>query len=363
MCWNGYVFCAIGGGSNLVTTSSDGITWSATTNTLPAPLAINTDYWVLADGWTTTAFKLTATYNGTTAINITGTDTGALLVGHHWTADLATGKIYLDSKPSGVFTMDGVAGSTAAATILPTVLNAINVDSAAQTKFAATCAQSIGIYVSARRNRLEVADDILSGLGAYYCYSRHSFLKFGRIESSYTAHDFEIIADQMDADSFSIESMIQPAKRHRIGYRKNWTNQAGALVDGISTENRNLYSTDHSASAPQLGLDEGPAGQEFHKLALMPDVIESMMSYGYDAQTEAARRNTMFYGWGAIYKCTVGRVGSEMDPGHVVKVTHSRFGCAAGVRMALVAVNDRPSDDKWDLRFFAALAAYLPGQL
>lgn len=356
------MFCTAGSASAYVTTSADGITWSDVTNTLPAPLAINTDYWVIPDGLTTTDFRLSATRGGT-VINITGTDTGALLVGFHWTAELTTGKIYLDSKPSGVFTIDGTAGSTVAGTILTDVLDAINVDAQSFTRFALTCAQPIGHYAAERVNKLDVARDIMSGLGAWYGYNRYTLLQAGRIDGTYTTHDFELIEDQMDDGSFKLERMVPPAKRHRISYRKNWTNQAGQLVAGVSPEARGLYSTEYSASAPILGADEGTDGSEFHKLALRPDVIESLMTYGGDAQTEALRRDAMFYGWGAIFSCTVGRVGAEMDPGKVVKVTHSRYGLSDGVRMALVYVEDRPSDRATVLKFFAALAAYTPGQL
>lgn len=360
--WNGTVFCVVGPAANYVSISADGITWSAVTNTLPAPLAINTDYWVISDGLTTTDFQLSATRGGS-VIDITGTDTGALLVGFHWTAELSTGKIYLDSKPSGVFTIDGAAGSTDAGTILTDVLDAINVDAQSFDRFTLTCPQQIGHYAAERVNKLDVARDIMAGLGAWYGYNRYTLLQAGRIEGSYSTHDFELVEDQMDDGSFVLERMVPPAKRHRLSYRKNWTNQAGQLVAGVSAEARGLYSTDYSASAPILGDDEGPDGQEFHKLALRPDVIESLMTYGGDAQTEALRRDAMFYGWGAVFSCTVGRVGAEMDPGKVVKVTHSRYGLAAGVRMALVYVEDRPSDRATVLKFFAALSAYTPGQL
>ena len=360
--WNGYVFCTAGSASAYVTTSADGITWSAVTNTLPAPLAINTDYWVISDGLTTTDFRLAATRGGS-VINITGTDTGALLVGFHWTASLTDGKIYLDSRPSGVFTIDGTAGTTVPGTILQTVLGAVNVDAQSFTRFATTCAQQVGYYAAERVNKLDVARDIMSGLGAWYGYNRYTLLQAGRIEGTYTTHDFELSEDQFIDGPLVIESMVPPAKRHRISYRKNWTNQSGQLVAGVSAEARGLYSTDYSASAPILGDDEGADGSEFHKLALRPDVIESLMTYGGDAQTEALRRDAMRYGWSVIFRGTVGKVGSEMDPGKVVKVTYSRYGLSAGVRMALVYVDDKPDDRATILKFRLSLSAYAPGQL
>lgn len=358
---SGTVFVVVGT-DGISATSLDGITWRLSGAALPTPLALYTDYWVSQDGLTTTAFKLAATRGGT-VVALTNTATGAPLIGYHWTADLTTGKIYCDSKPSGVLTVDATVGSTTASSIVPTVLAAINVDARSQAAFALTCPQPVGIYVADRQNRLDVAHDLLSGLGAWYGYSRYALLKFGRIEASYTVHDWEIIADQMEDGSFGIERMVPPAKRHRIGYRKNWTDQTGKLVAGVSQEARGLYSTPYSTSPPTLGLDEGPAGQEFHTLAAKPDVIESMLTYGADALAEALRRDAMYYGWGAIVRCTVGRIGSEMDPGQVCKVTHPRFGFAAGVRVPLVAVEDRPTEGLTNLKFFVPLTAYAPGQL
>ena len=357
--WMGSRFCIPSPAS--VTTSEDGITWTAITNTLPAPLAINTDYWVISDGWTTTDFRLSTTRGGS-VINITGSDTGAPLVGFHWTADLTNGKVYLDSKPSGVFTLDGEAGSTDAGTMLVEVLGAVNVDAQSLARFSVTCPQPMGYYAAERVNRLDVARFIMSGLGAWYGYNRHSLLRAGRIERSYTEHDFEIIEDQL-LSPMVIESMVPPAKRHRIAYRRNWTNQNGQLVAGVSPEARGLYSTDYSASAPILGDDEGADGSEFHQLALRPDVIESLMVYGGDAQTEGLRRDGLYYGWGAILSCTVGLIGSAMDPGDVVKLTYSRYGLDAGLRMALVYVDDKPDDRATILKFFRPLDAYAPGQL
>ena len=364
--WNGYRFCVLGNASNYVTLSPNGVTWTNVTNTLPSPLAINTDYWVMTDGLTPTTCKLTATRGGTTAVDLTTTTAGAALVGYHWTADLSTGYVYLDSQPAADYiTLDGDAGDELASDILPVVLDATDIDTTSMTAFASTCPQPVGMYIAERRNRIEVANDLLSGLGAFYGYGRHGDLKAGRIEGSYGSHDMDLIEDQMDDGSFVLERLIPPAKQHRVGYRKNWTDQTGALA-GVSGEALTLYTTPYSASPPSLGVDEVPlgmAGDPFHLLAIKPDVIESMMTYGSDALTEALRRNTMFYGWGAVFRCTVGPLGGLLDPGHVVRVRHWRYGCSAGVRMAVVSVEDRPTDRATVLKFFTALSNYTPGQI
>lgn len=361
--WNGSVFCTVAGSSYIVVTSPDGITWSPATNTLPAPLAINTDYWVSAEGLTTTDFKLSASRGGS-VINITGSNTGAPLIGFHWTADLTTGKVYLDSVPAGTLTLDGVANETTAAEILPTVLNTNNVDASSKSAFLATCPQTVGIYIKERRNRLSVAEDFTDGLGAWHGGGRAGLLRFGRIESSYTGHDHALTEDDMLFHAFSIERMVPPRKRNRVQYRRNWTNQTGSLAAGVSAENRSLFSSDYSISAPQpLGADEGPAGEQYHALAVIPDAKPSLLALAADAAAENARLDALFYGWGAIFACEVGRIGTEIDIGQVVLVTHSRFGNSGGARMPVVYVQDRPSAGTTALKFFAPLAAYAPGQI
>jgi len=204
---------------------------------LPAPLANSTDYWVIPDGLTTTAFKLSATRGGA-AIDITGTNTGAVLIGYHWTSDLTTGKIQLDSKSTGRITLDGVASQSLAADIVPLVLSAVNVDPHSYLAFESTCPQTMGIYVNQRRNRLEVADDIVNGIGAWYGYGREGMLKFGRVEGNPTYYLHTLIEDDLLLNSLRIDSLIPPEKQHRLSYRHNWTNQSGELFSGVSADNR-----------------------------------------------------------------------------------------------------------------------------
>ncbi len=367
--WNGTVFCTLSISiGHKVSVSPDGITWSAVLDTLPAPLAINTDYWVIPDGLTTTAFKLSDTRGGT-VVNITGTDTGAPLIGFHWTADLTTGKVYLDSKSAGRLTMDGEVhlGSassigTLAADIVPAVLSAVNVDPSSYLAFESTCPQTVGIYVNQRRNRLEVADDVINGLGAWYGYGREGMLKFGRVEGNPTSYMHALIEDDLVFNSLHIDHLVPPEKQHRLSFRKNWTNQAGELVAAVSADNRTLYSNDYSVSSPSTGTDVG-ASDSFHVLAKITDVQPTMMYYAADAKTEADRLDATYYGWGAVFACTAKRVGTLIDVGDTVKLTHSRFGLSGGVNMTCVYVNRNPSADTVELKFFVALAAYTPGQL
>ncbi len=358
--WNGTVFCAVAIGITVIF-SYDGINWSNLANTLPTPLSTAMDYWVSPDGLTTTAFKLSATRGGA-VVTLTNATTGAALIGYHWTADLTTGKLYLDSKTAGKLTMDGVAGSTDASNIVISALSAVNVSPSSQSRFKGKCPKTMGIYVNARRNRLDVADDVVNGIGAWYGYGREGMMLFGRVEGNPSSYDFALIEDDFTFNVLNIEKMIPPEKQHRLSFKKNYTNQSGALFAGVSADNRTLFSNDYSASSPMSSADVGANGG-FHALAVIPDVQQTQLALAADAVAEATRLDAMYYGWGAIFAGTVGRIGTLIDIGNVVNVTHPRYGLSGGVSMTCVYANDNPTDDTVDLKFFVALADYAPGQL
>jgi hypothetical protein len=362
---------AVDAGTNTITTSTahgfvnNTRVWGS--DPLPAPLVQARNYWVIPAGLTTTAFRVSETRGGS-EVDITGTTTGGTFLGYHWTADLTNGKIYLDSNTAGKLTLDGSVGSTlatlAAASYLPGILKAINVDTASLAKFAVTCPQTLGRYVRERTNRLDIASEIMSSLGAWYGYSRAGMLQMGRIESSYSSYDLAIGEDDIDHDSFKLDHMIPPRKQHRIGYQRNWTVQNdGSLFAGVSADDRALYSNENYVTPPVLGADEGSGGQEFHLLAEKPDVVKTLIYDSGDAVNEGVRRDALFYGWGEVIVFDVKKIGAEIDIGQVLNVTYPRYGFANAVNVPVVHVADHPTERKTTVKIFAALAAYAPGQL
>lgn len=373
MIQTGLWICAVGVGL-AISGDAHGESWTAISDTLPTPLANTTDYWISADGLTTTAFKLSATRGGT-VVTLTNTTTGASIIGYHWTADLTTGKVQMSSSPTGVITLDGEAGGLLAADLVVGALSATNVAAGSQVhfqntnvdmqsylRFESTCPQTMGVYVKDRRNRLDVANDVVRGIGAWYGYGREGMLRFGRVEGNPSSYDFALIESDFFTGTLRIEQLLPPEKQHRIGYRKNWTNQSGALFAAVSADNRELYSLDMSVTQSHTSADAGTNGS-FHALNMIPDVQESLIYLASDANDEAVRLDAMYYGWGAIFTGEVGRIGTEIDVGHTVNVTYPRFGLSGGVNMTCVGFDDNRTSGKVTLKFFVALANYTPGQL
>ena len=70
-------------------------------STPPTGLVASTNYWVLAAGLTTTAFRLTATQGSTTPVDISGAATGAAFTGYGYTFDISAGTVTLVAQPDG----------------------------------------------------------------------------------------------------------------------------------------------------------------------------------------------------------------------------------------------------------------------
>lgn len=337
------------------------------TGTPPAPLAAATDYWVIAAGLTTTDFRLSATRGGS-AVDITGSTTGATCIGYHWTAILSTGKVLLSSAPSGQLTLDGKGYAAAGYVedmrdILPLVLGTTNVMQARPSIYSNSSA--VAMFVRDRRNRLDVAAELCSGSGIWYGYDRDQQLCFGRV-FTYPPSEGLAIAEAELRSALTVERMVMPrdttaaTQGHRIGYARNWTVQSSGLAAAVDASHRALYG------AAQQDLVNLVAPGTAHALAVVPDappaVFAGIYADGY-ALAEANRKNELFSGWGVVFGVTLGRVGVLYDIGRAVTLTHSRFGLSAGVAMTIVKVEDRPSEGLVKLSLFVNRGTYSPGAL
>ncbi len=134
------------------------------------------------------------------------------------------------------------------------------------------------------------------------------------------------------------------------------------MFSGVSADNRVLFSSDYSTSAPRSSTDVGANGS-FHALATIPDAQPSMMVLSSDAAAENARLDTMYFSWGGVFQVDLKRIGTLIDVGMVINFTHSRHGFSNGVNVTAIGVEDKPTDDIVTVKFFVAIAAYAPGQL
>lgn len=358
--WNGSFLCATSIDSAIL--STDGINWTSPTSTPPTPLALSTDYWVSATGLTPTAFQLSATRGGP-PITLTSATTGGAWIGYHWTAGNTTGKLYLDSKPAGKLTMDGVAPFSLASDVIMNCLQGMEIDAVSKAKFDVTCPQTLGIYIKDRRNRIDVALDVIKAVNGWYGMTRAGYLRFGRVEATNVNAVFKLSERDMLHQSMAIGTILMPKKGVRVGYAKNYTVQSSGLFAACSTDNVAYYSAAEKIVTGTAAINIGSADVSNNLLAVIPDVDSSLLAIASDAAAEATRLNNMYKGYGAVFTCEVGLIGTEIDIGDVVNVTNSRYGLSGGVNMTVVYCEDKPATNTVALKLYVYLGTSAPGQL
>ncbi len=263
--------------------------------------------------------------------------------------DLANGKFTLNAAAVGEITCDvkgakpGGTYHTKCADLVQyvlttyTSLTADDIDAASFTAFNTTCPQLLGRYVGERENAIDVIDDLVTSVGGFYTFSRAGLLQLGRLEAPAGTAAIELLADDIAQGQIAVVRRDLPIATVRLGYQRNYTIQDGGRLAGVVTEaNRALYGAPYQiSSATDAGVFTA------HKLAREPDVFDTCLVLQADADTEAARRQTLY---GSVRSVTRGNgfmAPYKVALGQVAKLTHPRFGFAAGVKGITVAFSEQ----------------------
>ena len=288
--------------------------------------------------------------------DITDVRDGGLTVGY--TKDLANGKFTLTAAPAGLITanVQGAKPSTyytKTADIIShivttrTALTAGDLDTAAFTAFNTTCPQKVGIYIKDRRNVDLVLDELVRGVGGYWTFDRAGLLTLGRLEVPSGTPVLELDADDIVENGIVMTGRLLPVDTYRMGYATNYTPQAEGLFGAVSEANRALYGADEQiVTAANAGITTA------HLLARNPDVVSTTLQDATEAQTECTRRATLWGSLRKIFKVQCYAAPFTLRLGHVIKITHPRYGFSGGVLAAVIGINEQPVNARIELEVF-----------
>lgn len=93
-----------------------------------------------------------------------------------------------------------------------------------------------------------------------------------------------------------------------------------------------------------------PVAAEHHKLARNPDLLPSLLALAAEAATEVARRAALYSQVRSIYEVGVWTAPLRVNLGEVVRITHPRFGFAAGALAVVVGIDEEPASGRVTLR-------------
>ncbi len=276
-----------------------------------------------------------------------------------YSADLASGTFTLSTSPAGRITAD-LKGAKPAGAYLVTCadivqhlainrggLTAADLDTASFSALNASAGQTLGLYIRDRRNLIDVVDDLVTAVGAFWTFTRAGLLRLGRLEAPSGTPALTLIADDIEAGSIALAHRDLPLESVRLGYARNWAPQdPGALAGAVTEANRALYAAPTSVAKATNSVAAK------HLLAPNPDVVDTLLVSSSDALAEATRRAALRNVVRSRVRLTTFDQALALNLGDVVELTHPRFGYGGGELAIVTAIRDRISAGRVELELW-----------
>ena len=184
--------------------------------------------------------------------------------------------------------------------------------------------QSIGVVITDRVNVLNLARQILSGVGAQLFFTRKGKLQILQIGIPTSDPSVAIDSTNMVDNTFAISSRTPVLSSTKIGYAKNWLVQQN-LTTSIPAQHKNLFEEEWLTTTV---TDSSVAS--LYSQAAEPVMIETPLILTSEAVTEATRRNNFTKVARTFYSFTGTSSLLSLKLGQPVTVTYNRFGLDAG---------------------------------
>lgn len=261
-------------------------------------------------------------------------------------ADNGDGTLTLGVFPAGRVTADvrGQAIERADALLVAIAARAgvTAVDTAAMAELATAAPQPLGLYINQRSNAIDVLDQIATSVGAWWGFDGLGQLTAAVAQVGVPA--LALTTDDVTAFGVQIDRLDIPRWRTRVGYRRNYTVQTDGLFAAVSEDIRQRLGREWDiAEASSITT------RTLHPLALDPDIEGTLLSGGTDARAESARRLAMFGVPAKRLRVSAFRRAWTLRPGDTVRLTHPRFGLAAGRDLLVLAVSRQVSSRNTEL--------------
>lgn len=290
-----------------------------------------------------------------------------------YTADLANGELTLTTDNVGRVTIDinnDLAATSAGNTHRKAIRTIIEdqaglgaeacylgARSGSLANFATTA--TIGFYARREINVRDALDEVAISAGGFWYPNALGLFCAAQLRIPTAPYDHILLEDDLE-DDIEIEDIWLPAEAEQLGYQRNWTPQdPDGLASGVSVANRALYGADaqYTAIAPSYsGLDQ-PAN---HLLRRRLNNRKTLFYNKADAETEAARLDSIFSKTCAIVRFTSRFNGPFFDLGESLHLTHSQFGFSEGRAGVIVGFEKKWRNASATLWLFVQLPGLFP---
>lgn len=317
--------------------------------TPPAPLALDTDYWMIAAGLTATDFRLAATQGGS-AINLTAGTAGSAFLTYGWTENVGAGTFTLATSAVGRVVVEQVGqddGEDIATGLdyrwqLPNMIEWVIFDKLGlsrdfmdTTSFEALVvsmiSQIFGLWVDTDRHTTrEVVGRLYKGSNTWGGWTNDGRLQVGRFDLPAATAVLTLYERDVKAGSLKLVNKLLPidfrertsGESARVTYApKHYTAGAPQVSDptGIGFQDLKTYLPLMSASSPSYPVDQAQQGD------VRP--VEPFDLLEVNAPTtEQARLATMFDKQLGVFEFYTRLKAIEVNIGATISLTHSRLG-------------------------------------
>lgn len=246
--------------------------------------------------------------------------------------------VRLGSSPAGTVTADAATGETRAAALAQQVAADMGIASISGADVAALNAVSpapVGVWCTDGAVALDVLDQLLGSVGAWYGFDRTNTLRMARLEapagSSYSIPAVNVLECRLLSTADSDQGV--DAWRVALDYARNHTVQSD-LAASVSDARRSWVAMEsRQASETDAGVKTAwPTSPEI--------VASTALLNAADAQAEAARRLAL-YGRRRQYSVTARLATADMlavEPGQTVTLFYHRYGLSAGLALRVIGV-------------------------
>lgn len=306
--------------------------------TPPSPLTNFTDYYVIASGLTTTAFKLSATSGGG-AINLTTTTAGATFRKQGYQFDAAAGTVTPAANPSGRLMAYQAARSTSSPNFKPgTVLADLVFTKAAlsanykdQDSFDALdtdlpfyCGC---VFYGEKTPTIDAIARIAGGVNAWYGFTPDGLMQVGRLDLPEATAVMEFAERDVADGSLRLVEKILPANQPLITVTLEPNFYLNGPLNLAPHKERALLrpyltQTGGSWSGTGSAYDTNPAFGAYTDLPTM----NSIFSESADTPTEVTRLKTFYQLMLGVFEFRTKLSATRLSIGETISLTHSRLG-------------------------------------
>lgn len=260
------------------------------------------------------------------------------------------GYFRLNTRPTGVLTVDAVEGALVADRSVAQILKrmamqvgipALDIDSADVTALDASNASPVGIYIEQETTAIQAMDEVAQSIGAYFGFDAVGKFRLGRLTAPMgmpvvTVDENTIIGNELERTIARDDGRGIPSYRVNLEYAKNYTPQgpdqlAAAVEDVRAAELALQYRTVTEEDTDVL-----------LKHRLSPELKRTTLLINQmDAMAEASRLLMLYSTLREVYEVTV-RLEDEfiaaLDIGEIVAIKYRRFGLNMGKNFVVIGL-------------------------